>query len=239
MFALSQDGHLRVQPRLVGEAASEPTGGRRVSLGYRFDRGCRLLGRGVAGPVLGAVLLWTAPGLEAAAAKSAKISEPMMAEIPDACGYLTATLASGLVRAKVRPGPANEHIPNFWSQCVYLGQGVRGRQVSFVFKFMTWDLFDVASLDPEQLEFNAGFVVGNLKPREKRNDLGKVAFVYEKQARTILLVVTGFQGPPDGAKRPTELVATYELADPETAHDVRLAKLLTEARRHLNEWRTR
>lgn len=238
MIALLQAGFRRVQPRAGGAAVSDPT-----SAGERSPEGtvepvrC-FLGRGVAALALCGSLLLASPVL-GAAAKAAKITEPMMAEIPHACGYLTETLAAGLLRAKVRAGPANEHIPEFWSQCVYHGQGVRGRQVSFVFKFMTWDLFDVAALDPQQLKFNATFVVGNIPPVEKRSDLGKVAFVYEKQARTILLVVTGFQGPPDGAGRPTEFVATYELADPDTAHDVRLANLLKEARRHLKEWQAK
>lgn len=190
--------------------------------------------------VLGGALFGAVPlAGAAAAAKKAPITEPLMAEIPKASGYLTEMLAAGLLRAKVRPGAENEHIPTFWSQCVYYGQGVRNRKVAFVFKFMLWELFDIASLDPQQLDFNATFVVGNIPPLENRTDLGKVAFVYEKQHRTILLVVTGFQGPPDGAKRPTEFVATYELTDPETAHQVRLDKLLAEARRHLKEWHAR
>lgn len=34
-------------------------------------------------------------------------------------------------------------------------------------------------------------------------------------------------------------LATYRLSDPETAHAVRLETLLAEARKHLEEWRTR
>jgi hypothetical protein len=168
------------------------------------------------------------------------VTEPMFAEIPEACGYLTEELAEGLLRAEVGAGAANEHLPKIWSQCTYSGKGVVGRQVSFVFKFMLWTLFDVESLDPELLKFNVTFVMGGVPPSEKLTDLGKVAFTYEKkiQHRTMLLVVTGFQGPPDGIGRPSEFIASYQLADPETPHEERLEKLLAQARRHMAEWQS-
>jgi hypothetical protein len=117
--------------------------------------------------------------------------------------------------------------------------GVKSRRVGFVFKFMLWEMFDVASLDPKQLEFNVTFAVGGIPPRERRTDVGTMAFGFEKREETILLVITGFQGPSDGAGRPTALIATYSLSDPETAHDLRLAKLVDEARRELKSWHAR
>jgi hypothetical protein len=240
MTTLLQAGFHCANPRATeaGDSIPSVAGAAHPEAAHRGVR--RVVRRWIAGIALGGGLLCapSLPGAEKSKAPST-ITEPVFPEIPNACGYLSAELAANLVRARVRPGPANEHIPTFWSQCVYTGQGVIRRQVGFVFKFMLWDLFDVAGLAPEQLNFNATFVVGNIPPLEKRTDLGKVAFVYEKQGRTTLLVVTGFQGPPDGAKRPTEFVATYYLSDPDTPHDVRLAKLVEQARKHMEEWRAR
>ena len=172
-----------------------------------------------------------------AAGSATGIDEPLFTEIPNACGYLTEPLAKNLLRVgQVRAGPANEHIPNFWSQCAYSGQGVSGRNVRFVFKFMLYELYDVANLDPMQLDFNATFTGGGDPPVDKLTDLGKVSFVFEKGDVTTLMVVTGIQGPPDGANRPTEFVATYYLVDPDTPHAVRLEKLRAKAEEHLRDW---
>jgi hypothetical protein len=176
------------------------------------------------------------PATSAEETKAGSVKEPRFAEIPKASTYLTEQLAAGFLRAKVREGPANEHIPTFWSQCMYAGVGVRSRDVQFVFKFMLWDLFDVAGLHPQQLLFNVTFAMSNTAPLERLDDLGKATFIYEKQHASMLLMITGIQGPPDGAGRPTELIATYRLSDPETPHKERVDKLLAQARRHLEEW---
>lgn len=199
---------------------------------------CRAIARfGLVG-IAACFAILTAAGLRGAVsgAQTTPIDEPTFAEIPKASGYLTEGLAAGWLRAEVQASSANEHIPAFWSQCVYSGKGVKDRQTGFVFKFMVWDLFDVKKLDPMQLDFHAGFASGGEPPLEKLKDLGKISFVLEKRNRTTLLVITGIQGPPDGARRPTELVASYYLSDPETSHEVRLEKLVAEARRELNEW---
>ena len=65
---------------------------------------------------------------------------------------------------------------------------------------------------------------------------GKKAFVFEQRDTTVLMMVTGFQGPLDGAKQPTAFIATYSLSDPETNHPSRLAKLIEQAEKHMTEW---
>lgn len=156
--------------------------------------------------------------------------------VPEACGYLSEDLAANWLRAKVSPGGENEHIPTFWSQCVYYGQGVRSRQTGFVFKFMLFELFDVKSLDDEQLKFNATFASGGTPPLDLLRDLGTISFTYEKGDRSMLIVVTGIQGPPDGVGRRQEFIASYHLSDPETPHKERLERLVVEARKNLAEW---
>jgi hypothetical protein len=182
-------------------------------------------------PIL-AVLLVLVPLPSAAQTRP---NEPAMAEIPDACSYLQESTARSLLRVeRVRPGPANEHIPTFWSQCTYSGEG--RREVGFVFKFMAWDLFDTGSLDPVALNFNAQFAAGGVPPSATKDDLGKVSFTFEDRDRSSVMMVTGIQGPADGAGRPSALVATYYLADPDRPHQEKLLELLDVARRHVAEW---
>lgn len=171
----------------------------------------------------------------AIAQPSPAIDEPYFAEVPDACSYLTQPLASELLRAEARRHVSSFHVP-VWSQCLFTGDG---RQVAFSFKFMVWDLFDVATLDKISLDFNAQFTAGGVPPSETIEDLGKVSFVFEDRALTRLVMVTGIQGAPDGAGRPSEFVATYDLTDPDRPHAVKLEELLSLARRHLAEWLAR
>jgi len=185
--------------------------------------------------VLGLSLGGVSPSTAEAAPRA--IDEPRFDELPVACSYLTEELAKGLLRAeRVKASAANEHISILRSNCEYSGKGVKGRKVGFTFRFMVYDMFDVDALDPMQLEFNAMFAAGGIPMVEKLDDLGKVSFVFEQRDRTVLMVVTGIQGPLDGAQRPSEFVANYYLNDPDNTQAVRLDKLLAHARRHLDEW---
>jgi hypothetical protein len=157
------------------------------------------------------------------------------AEIPPACGLLDERLASAWLRARVDLRD-DEHIPTFSSQCIYSGRGVVSREVRFVFKFMLNELFDVATLIPEQLNFNATFAANGIPPAARLDDLGRVSFAYQRDFLTMMLVVTGIRGPDDGVGRPTAFVAAYHLSDPETPHPARLDKLVGTARDHLEQW---
>jgi hypothetical protein len=181
--------------------------------------------------VLVALLAWLTPGA-VIAQPSPTIDEPYFAEVPNACSYLTQPLATELLETEARAHVASFHVPA-WSQCLFTGQG---SQVTFSFKFMVWDLFDVATLDRMSIDFNAQFTAGGVPPSETMDDLGKISFVFEDRALTRLVMVTGIQGAPDGAGRPSEFVATYDLTDPDRPHAVKLEELLSLARRHLDEW---
>jgi len=170
-------------------------------------------------------------------ASNGQTGEPLMLEIPDACAYLTEPVARNTLRAdRVQASSANERIPTFYSQCTYSGVGVVGRSVSFFFKFMLYDLYDVEKLDEAQLTFNITFTGGGEPPVEQLQNLGKLSYAFDDRDRTRLLVVAGIEGPPDGAGRPTELTAIYELADSDAPYAERLAKLRAFAERHLAEW---
>ncbi len=165
-------------------------------------------------------------------------SEPQILEIPEAGGYLTEELAREMLGAdRVKPNGGNEHIPSFWSQCIYTAVGKSGYRVGFTFKFMVWDLFDLANLSSEQLGFNIHFTSGGLPVvGAVRNPPGKATFIFQKEELTVLMMVSAIRGPEDGAGRHSELVATYQLEDPTITHQQRVDKLLSHARRHYEEW---
>ena len=165
-------------------------------------------------------------------------SRPVINTVPNACAtpHLTEQKAEQLLRSAVRPLAANEHIPNFWSQCIYRSKTVAARDIGFVYKFMVAEMFDVHTLTAEQLQFNATFAAGNATFSQVIDDLGDRSFVFKSDKRTTLLVITGIAGPNDGADRPSLLIANYYLQDTEMTHSERQALLTAEAREDLADW---
>jgi len=169
------------------------------------------------------------------------IDEPFIDEVPPACNYLTHDLASRWVRDDdvQNNSTADMHVPNLQSVCMYTAIHAAERDGRIQFKFHLYELFDVEKLAPMQLAFNATFLGGGNEPQDTLHDLGKISFVYDMvNSVTALLVVTGMQGPPDGAGRPTEFVASYYLRDPGRPHQSRLVLLIEEARENLEFWQS-
>lgn len=184
-------------------------------------------------------LIYYEPGTGIAAAGGAGDADPYFPETPDACSdpYLTERTAAGLLNApSARKHAASEHIPTFWSQCLYGATGGGHGRVGYVFKFMLSDMYDVDKVDRRQIIFNATFAQGDAALQEVREDLGDLAFVFEEGNRTTLFVITGIKGPKDGAGRSTEFTANYYIEHPELGHDDRLGRLLEQARLHLEHW---
>ncbi|MGI9328993.1 MAG: hypothetical protein ACR2PZ_27495 [Pseudomonadales bacterium] len=167
----------------------------------------------------------------------AAASEPHLLIIPETCSYLTEDLGLALMSvAKSKISHANFHMPNFWSQCIHSGHGVVRRKVSFIFKFMVWDMFDVDNLAREQLEFNAHFASGALPLVARLDSPGKATMVFEKEDHSVVMLLTGIRGPHDGAGRDSMLVATYSLTNSALDHAQRTARLLDLATQHYAEW---
>jgi hypothetical protein len=165
------------------------------------------------------------------------IDEPYVDEVPDACRYLTEVQAGRLTNTgRIQKGAVDEHIGNLWSRCSYTSVKAPFKTIGYGFKFMLYDMFDVEKLSPDQLMASALFAAGGQPPSQRIDGLGKVSFVFEAGKATVLMVVTGIQGPADGASRPRELVATYQLEDPDRSHVTRLADLRAQAEQHLEEW---
>lgn len=162
--------------------------------------------------------------------------EPRLSQVPEACAYLTEHVASEVLGVEVEPSAANEWIPTFYSQCIYTGVSDAPKHVRFGFKLMPFDLFDLGTLGGEAVELNARLAASGIEPAARIDDAGKVSFSYESRDLTMLLMVTGIQGPPDSVGRPTELVATYELSDPDATHQEKLEELLAFARAQLSGW---
>lgn len=169
------------------------------------------------------------------------IDEPFIEEVPKACNYLTRELAVTWVRDEdvQNNTSADMHVPNLQSLCMYTAIHAAERDARIQFKFHLYDFFDVEKLAPMQLLFHATFLGGGNEPQDTMYDLGKISFVYDlANDVTSLLVVTGMQGPPDGAGRPMEFTASYYLRDPGRTHEDRLVLLLEEARENLESWRS-
>lgn len=147
-----------------------------------------------------------------------------IAMVPDACGYLTEEIARDTLRREVRPLHTNEHIPVFYSQCEYTAPGEGRRALRFLFKFMVKEMFDVERLAPEQLDFNAGFAQGGVSHSEKLRFPGQTTYVFQERDTTSILVITGVDGPKDGAGEASTLIITYRLIDdsrtPEERRDI-------------------
>lgn len=175
----------------------------------------------------------------AAGGPNPDIDEPYAAAVPDACNYLTKGLASTWIKDDVyRYEGAIEHFPILRSHCAYTGAHDAAAIAKMEHKFHLYDLFDVENLSRDQLLFHAAFAAGGHYPEAVLTDLGKVTFVYQlaEQDRSGISVVTGIQAPPDGAGRPMELLAHYQLRAPKRSHEERLACLLDLARKSLDLW---
>lgn len=159
-----------------------------------------------------------------------------MSTVPDACGYLTEEVASNTLRRQARPLPSNEHIPVFYSQCEYSAPGEGRRALRFVFKFMVKEMFDADQLAPEQLDFNAGFAAGGATHSEKLQFPGKVTYVFHDRDTTSILVITGIDGPLDGAGEASTLIISYRLIDGDRSPEERRDILMKFPWRHLADF---
>ncbi|TXS96398.1 hypothetical protein FV139_02585 [Parahaliea maris] len=170
--------------------------------------------------------------LQALSADAAKLP-PKIDEIPNACGYLTEEIARSVLGPEVRPFQSNEHIPVFYSQCEYKGTGPGRHSLRFVFKFMVKEMFDVDKLAPEQIDFNAGFAEGGQTFSEKLQYPGKLTYIFHDRDTTSVLVITGVDGPLDGAGQPSALIFSYRLIDGDRTPEQRRDLLMKFAWRHL------
>lgn len=168
-----------------------------------------------------------------------KIDEPYSKGVPNACNYLTQDLANLWVQAPVLEYiGANEHMPILRSHCAWYGEEDLALGARMEHKYHLYELFDVDMRSRDQLLFHATFAAGGHAPVAVRTDLGKITFVYElaSENRSAISVVTGIQGPPDGAGRPMELLAHYQLRTDKRTHQQRLDCLFDLARKSLALW---
>ena len=119
-------------------------------------------------------------------------------------------------------------MPILRSHCGYTAIHSAERDARLEFKFQLYDFYDVENLSRAQLVFHATFVAGGNEPTDILDNLGKISFIYDMPNDvTVVMVIIGMQGPPDGAGRPMELTASFYLRDPGRTHSDR-RKLLIE-----------
>ena len=181
----------------------------------------------------------TEPAPPVASGPNPDIDEPYSFGVPDACNYLTADLAHQWAQEDVLPFTgAIEHMPILRSHCAYFGKEDGTKRARMEHKYHLYELFDVENRTPAQLAFHAAFAAGGYAPEAARTDLGKITFIFQlpEEDRSAITVVTGIQGPPDGAGRPMELLAHYHLRSPDRTHEQRLECLFDLARKSLDLW---
>ncbi len=186
-------------------------------------------------------IIYYEPESSPAPADSEQPADQFFLELPNACAspYLTEAKAARLLGAdRVKPSAANEHIPTFASQCIYSARSGPARQVGFNYKFMLSEMFDVDTVEMQQLQFNATFASGGTALKETLPDIGDLAFIFDERDRSSLLVITGIKGPRSFPDRPTEFIANYYIKHPELTPEQRQALLIEEALRDLQEWRS-
>ncbi len=154
-------------------------------------------------------------------------------EVPVACGYLTEEVAASALGGKVQPIPSHEHISHFYSQCEYKAVGQGRKALRFLFKFMVKEMFDAERLAPEQVDFNAGFAEGGLSYSEKLQYPGELTYIFHDRDLTSILVLTGIDDPPDGAREASTLIFSYRLIDADRTPEQRRDLLMKFAWRHL------
>jgi hypothetical protein len=186
-------------------------------------------------------IIYYEPESSSAPADGGQTADQYFQEVPNACAspHLTEATALGLLGAeRVQPSAASEHIPTFTSQCIYSARSGTARQVGFNYKFMLSEMFDVDTVEMQQLQFNATFASGGTALKETRRDIGDLAFIFDERDRSSLLVITGIKGPRSFPDRPTEFIANYFIKHPELTPEQRQGLLIEEALRDLKEWRS-
>ena len=159
-------------------------------------------------------------------------------EVPNACAnpYLTRDTAVGLLNSqRVNVNPTAEHVPSLQSQCRYGARGDPG-SVSYVFKFMLSDMFDLDKVLEQQVDFNATFANDGMTPNQIMDHPGKRAYAFLRGDRATLFVITGIKGSRDSVGRSREFVAQYHLDRPDLSEEARLDALLNQASLHMQHW---
>jgi len=165
------------------------------------------------------------------------VDEPYIDEIPEACPYLPPGVASEWVRDDDIQNNPSEHLPILRSHCWYSAIHAADRNARLEFRFQLYDLYDIERLSREQLIFHATFASGGNAPKDILHNLGKISFVYDlPNDVTVVFIILGTQGPPDGAGRAMEFTASYSLQDRGRDHQQRRKLIIEFARESLETW---
>jgi hypothetical protein len=158
---------------------------------------------------------------ESRVAESEKDAGIFLRSVPEACDYLSEAQARELLQANVvfRPGAGNS--------CAYGDSAGSNKYVAV--SMMKWglDMFDSRRESMDSLTEKASFLADNDTPVETRDDIGNVAFVFNKDDNTSLISLTGIGGTAAISDRiVSELSVSYHLQDSAQTHEARLEQVL-------------
>jgi hypothetical protein len=164
----------------------------------------------------------------AAGAAATKGEAAFLRSLPNACDYLTESLSQELLQATVVQRPP------VTDNCAYAGTAGSGKGVGFGMFMWNLEMFNSRTESRAQLQEKASFLADGQTPVTTLNDLGNVAFVFDKGATTSLIILTGLGGTALMSDRiVSELSISYYLSDPNLAYEERLKRLVPTARDHL------
>jgi hypothetical protein len=166
-----------------------------------------------------------------AAPSAEQSSELFLRALPEACEYLSASLAREVLQAEVTARPAGGDV------CGYAGPAGSRKAVAFSMLMRSVDLLDSRTESREQLEEKMS-ALAKAKPVAVLDDVGTAAFVFDKGDSTLLISLTGIGGTAVLSDRiVSELSVSYSLSDPDQTYEARLDRLLTLANDGLSRLR--
>jgi hypothetical protein len=158
-------------------------------------------------------------------------SELFLRTLPEACEYLPASLAQELLQAEVVQRPAGG------DACSYAGPAGSRKAVGFSMLMRSLDLLDSRTESREQLEEKIS-ALAKREPVAVLDDVGNIAFVFDKGDSTMLISLTGIGGTAVlGDRVVSELSISYDLSDPDQTYEARRDRLLALADNALSRLR--
>ncbi len=148
--------------------------------------------------------------------------------LPDACAYLTASLAQELLQTEVtqRPPVSNS--------CAYVGPAGSSQHIGFSMFLWDLDMMDSNTESPAQLQQKSGLFAQGKTPAATLHDLGNIAFVFNEGSSTSLFILTGIGGTAVMSDHiVSELSLSYSLSDSNRTEEERMTLLQNIARDHL------
>lgn len=174
----------------------------------------------------------SAPPESARAKVEDERTQPFLRSMPNACDLLDEKTAGALLEAAtVKPSGVREYYAKVTSQCAHRDAKAKGKRAELKMLFASLLMYDSRQNTVEELRMKvAGLRMSSEKP-SVIDGLGNLSFGTNEGDTTSLVVLTGIYGTAmDSDTMTTELIATYNLTNPEKTPPERMMALIKLAR---------